>query len=71
MWFRILAIVGVLIAIDGLVLTFYPERISKLLRRFADEDSSLLANHRVMRGIGLVEMTLGLCLMAAAWINAQ
>lgn len=68
MWFRILAILGVILAIDGLVLTFYPDRIERLLKRFMVDDSSTLLNSRTMRLIGLAEMLFGLTLMAGAYL---
>lgn len=67
MWLAGLAVVGALVAIDGIVLTIYPEQLRQIVERiFRDDPPAFARNPRWMRVVGMAETCLGVGLLVLA-----
>jgi hypothetical protein len=68
MGLRILGIVGALLIVDGLVLSFFPKRVERILGRLFGDGASQLVENRAVRILATVEIIGGGALLALALI---
>lgn len=59
-WRGVLVIIGAMMALDGLVLFFYPARIRRLLEYLSGDGVPEFLQGNRIRVLGILEMVLGL-----------